>query len=136
MNTTLKIFIADDDADDREFLKFLFENNDQFEIQGCFESGAQIISEITKGNIPDILLIDMYMPRMTGAEVLDQLIDDNTAPDMFIFVISTTINASEQDRFRFNPRVKFLAKPTTLGQLNDLPGKLLECLRMDNNTKV
>lgn len=132
----LKIFIADDDADDREFLKFLFEKNDSFEIVGCFESGAQVISEIGQGNVPDILLIDMYMPRMTGTEVLTELLQDPATANMFIFIISTTINETQQQKFIENPRIKFLAKPTTLTQLNDLPGELLESLEIGNNTKI
>jgi len=132
----LKIFIADDDADDREFLRFLFEKNDRFEILGCFDSGAEVIAQINKGNIPDMLLIDMYMPKMTGAEVLTQLIEEGNSRNLFVFVISTTINESQQEIFSRNPRVKFLAKPTTLEQLNDLPGQLLECLKLANNTKV
>ncbi|HPH18762.1 MAG TPA: response regulator [Haliscomenobacter sp.] len=132
----LKIFIADDDADDREFLRFLFEKNDRFEILGCYDSGAAVIEQINKGNVPDMLLIDMYMPKMTGAEVLTQLIEQGHSRKLFVFVISTTVNQSQQEIFSQYPRVKFLAKPTTLEQLNDLPGQLLESLHLANNTKV
>lgn len=132
----LKIFIADDDADDREFLRFLFQKNDRFEILGCYDSGQEVIDQINKGNAPDILLIDMYMPKMTGTEVLAQLIEEGKSLNLFVFVISTTINENQQEKFSHHPRVKFLAKPTTLAQLNDLPGTLLECLQLDNNTKV
>lgn len=132
----LKIVIADDDADDREFLRFLFQKNDRFEIVGCYDSGEAVIDQVNKGNVPDILLLDMYMPKMTGAEVLTQLIEEGKSHHLFVFVISTTINESQEEKFSHHPKVKFLAKPTTLAQLNDLPGALLECLQLDNNTKI
>lgn len=133
----LKIFVADDDPDDREFLKFLFRKNEHFELAGCFSTSAEVMSEIVeKNNIPDILLLDMYMPMMTGAEVLTELLVQNAAPKLFTFIISGTINETEKEKFSANPNVKFLLKPTTLEQINDLPGIILENLNHRNNTKV
>lgn len=133
----LKIIIADDDEDDRELLKFLFNQNEKFEVIGCFDSGVETIKEIiVQKNIPDILLIDMYMPLLTGTEVLKKIIDSDVAIGMHKFVISTQINATEQNKYFDNPTVKFLKKPSTLAEINDLPGIILECLNMRNNMKV
>ncbi len=133
----LTIMIADDDEDDRELLKFLFNQNDRFELIGCFDSGIESIKEImVRKNIPDILLIDMYMPILTGAEVVKKLEDAETTKDTYKFIISTQINSSEQNKYLDNPTVKFLKKPTTLAEINDLPGIILETLHLRNNTKV
>lgn len=133
----LTIIIADDDDDDRELLIFLFNQNEKFEVIGYFDSGIEAIKEImVKKNIPDILLIDMYMPLLTGTEVVKKLIDSEAAPDMHKFVISTQINTSEQNKYLDNPTVKFLKKPVSLVEINDLPGIILECLQLKNNTKV
>ena len=57
-----KIMIADDDYEDREFLKFLFDKNEKFEIIGCFNSATEVIEEImVHNNIPDILMMDLHM---------------------------------------------------------------------------
>ncbi|MGV3698041.1 response regulator [Flavobacterium sp.] len=133
----LTIMIADDDEDDRELLKFLFNQNDRFELIGCFDSGIESVKEImVRKNIPDILLIDMYMPILTGAEVVKKLEDAETTKDIYKFIISTQINSSEQNKYLDNPTVKFLKKPTTLAEINDLPGIILETLHFRNNTKV
>lgn len=133
----LKIVVADDDPDDRDFLRFLFRKNEHFELSGCFSSPAEVIDEIVnKSNIPDVLLLDMYMPLMTGAEVLSEILERNAAPKLFTFIISGTINVAEKEKFSSNPNVKFLLKPTTLEQINDLPGIILENLNHRNNTKV
>lgn len=133
----LKIIIADDDEDDRELLKFLFNQNDKFEVVGCFDSGIMAIKEIMiHKNVPDILLIDMYMPLLTGTEVLKKLEESLMVPNMYKFIISTVINATEQNRYINNPTVKFIKKPSTLAEINDLPGIILETLDLKNNTKV
>ncbi len=133
----LKIIVADDDEDDREVLKFLFNQNVQFELVGCFDSGIDAIKEIiVKKNIPDILLIDMYMPLLTGTEVVKKVEESGAAPDMHKFIISTVINTTEQNKYLNNPRVKFIKKPVTLAEINDLPGIILDRLHLTNNTKV
>lgn len=133
----LTIIIADDDEDDRELLKFLFNHNEKFELIGCFDSGVEIVKEVmVRKNIPDVLIIDMYMPLLTGSEVVKKIEESNTAPRMSKFIISTQINSSEQNKFLNNPMVKFIKKPVTLAEINDLPGLLLESLNLTNNTKV
>lgn len=133
----LKIIIADDDEDDRELLKFLFSHNEKFELVGCFDSGIEVVKEVmVRKNIPDVLIIDMYMPLLTGSEVVKKIEESNTAPQMSKFIISTQINSSEENKFLDNPMVKFVTKPVTLAQINDLPGLLLESLHLTNNTKV
>ncbi|MEO8516595.1 MAG: response regulator [Flavobacterium sp.] len=136
-NRPLTIIIVDDDYEDRELLKFLFNQNEKFELIGCFDSGEDVIEEIiTKKNIPDILLMDMYMPLMSGTDVVMKLEYSAVAPEMSIFIISNTINIVEQDKLLHNPYIKFLTKPTTLVDINDLPGIILESLDHKNNTKV
>lgn len=133
----LTIIIADDDQDDREVLKFLFNANERFELIGCFDSGLDVIEEIiTKGNIPDILLIDMNMPFVTGTEVVGKIEESGTALNLHSFIISTVINAAEEKKHLENPAINFIKKPVTLVEINDLPGLILEGLQLRNDLKI
>ncbi|HNP33815.1 MAG TPA: response regulator [Flavobacterium sp.] len=133
----LTIIIVDDDEDDRELLRFLFNQNENFELIGCFDSGMDVIEEIlNKKNIPDVLVIDMYMPFLTGIEVVSKLEESGVAPNMNKFIISTTINNSEQSKHQNNPSIKFIKKPASLVEINDLPGFILESLNHSNNMRV
>lgn len=133
----LTIIIADDDEDDRELLKFLFNANERFELVGCFNSGLNVIEEIiTKKNTPDILLIDMYMPFLNGVEVVGKIEESKTAPNLHTFIISTVINATEEKKHLENPSINFIKKPSTLVAINDLPGIILESLHLRNHLKV
>ncbi|WP_298155003.1 response regulator [Flavobacterium sp.] len=134
-NKPIKILLADDDPDDLEFLTFLFNSNESFEITDSLYSGTQVFKSIAEAK-PDVLVIDMYMPMMTGAEVVDRLVQDETLSTLNIFILSTTINMQEQQKYQDNPNIRFLLKPSSLTELNDLPGILLEKLNLDNKTKV
>lgn len=137
LHKPLTIIIADDDEDDRELLKFLFNQNDKFELVGCYDSGVEAVKEImVNKNIPDILIIDMYMPLLTGAEVITKIEESGIAPDMTKFIISTTINSAEENKYLKNPSVKFIKKPVTLVEINDLPGDILEIMNYKNDMRV
>ncbi|MFY0481418.1 response regulator [Flavobacterium sp. PLA-1-15] len=127
----LKIIIADDDTDDLQYLNFLFKNHKGFEIIGCLTSGKSVLDTIEhSGNVPDVLLVDMHMPIMTGSEVANILLDDSTFSNMAIFIISGVINRTEEERLK--GRVHFLEKPTTLVQITDLPEVILEKMKVGN----
>lgn len=132
----LKILIADDDPDDLEYLKFIFDKHTSFQIVACLKEGAAVVEHISDiENKPDVLLIDMYMPLLTGSEVVNKLAALGLDQDLKMFIISTTINKKEQENLQHNNNVKFLEKPTNLPQLNDLPSVILSHLNLpDANT--
>jgi DNA-binding NarL/FixJ family response regulator len=130
------IIIADDDDDDRAFLKSAFIQNKSFEVIKSFDSGVDAIKEIMiNKNIPDILLIDMYMPALTGAEIIKKLIESQIALHMYKFIISTTINTAEQNKYRDNNKVKFLNKPYTPNDVSNLPNTILNYIYCDKNSQ-
>jgi FixJ family two-component response regulator len=133
----LTIIVADDDKDDRELLEFLFNQNKQFKLIGSFESGIEVLKEIMiNKSIPDILLIDMYMPLLTGTEIIKKIEESGVASTMAKFIISTTISTTQQNKFHDNPSVKFIKKPISLAEVNDLPGIILEFFNVPNNSKI
>lgn len=131
------IVVADDDHDDRELLRDLFLHNEKFELIGCLTSGIEVFDEISrKKNIPDILLIDMYMPFFTGIDVVKALDKLEAAPYMLKFVISTTVNITEKDKHLDNPYIIFLKKPVTLEEIRNLPNYILEIMMQRKRLRV
>lgn len=129
----LTIIIADDDREDRELLNTLFLDNDHFEIKACLTSGREVFDEISrKKNIPDVLLIDMYMPHFTGIEVVKALETMDAGADMVKFVISSAVNIPEKNRHLDNPNIVFLRKPVTVAEMTALPDIILETMQQRN----
>ncbi|CAN5290408.1 LytTR family DNA-binding domain-containing protein [soil metagenome] len=68
----LRIIIADDERPAREFLKGILREFEMVEIVGEAENGAEAI-EIIKDLKPDLALLDLQMPEITGIEVVKLL---------------------------------------------------------------
>jgi len=68
----IRIYIADDHAILRDGLKMILLHNDKFEIAGEAGDGEKALVEIEKLK-PDIVILDISMPSMTGLEVTRQV---------------------------------------------------------------
>jgi DNA-binding NarL/FixJ family response regulator len=68
----IKIIIADDHEVFREGFRSMLRNNSSIEIIGEAEDGVQVLN-LLKKVIPDILVLDIKMPRMDGIECLKQV---------------------------------------------------------------
>ena len=68
----IKILIADDHPVVREGIKQLLDLDDNIKIVGCASDGVECINLI-KLLDPDIVLLDINMPRLNGIQVLKEL---------------------------------------------------------------
>ncbi|MGC2238844.1 MAG: response regulator [Pyrinomonadaceae bacterium] len=68
----LRIIIADDERPARSFLKAILQEFEDVEIVGEAENGAEAV-EIIKREKPDLVLLDLQMPEITGLEVVKML---------------------------------------------------------------
>ena len=68
-----KVMVVDDDVSGNESIKLALESLDSdFEVI-CADSGEQCLELLGKNQIPDIILLDIIMPRMSGWQLLDRL---------------------------------------------------------------
>jgi CheY-like chemotaxis protein len=69
-----KIMLVDDEKDQIFFIKASFENlfGKEYTIIPA-ESGEKCFELLNKKNIPDLILLDIMMPKMNGWEVFDKL---------------------------------------------------------------
>jgi len=68
----LRVVIADDERPARLFLKTILQNFQDVEIVGEAENGAEAV-EIIKSSKPDLALLDLQMPEVSGLEVIKLL---------------------------------------------------------------
>lgn len=73
---TIRIVLAEDHKLVREGLKALLRNEPAFELVGEASDGLQAV-EIVEKEKPDVLLLDLRIPRLHGIEVLRQLRDQS-----------------------------------------------------------
>ncbi|MEQ1758432.1 MAG: response regulator transcription factor [Vicinamibacterales bacterium] len=86
----VRIAIADDHQIFRDGLRRLLETEPGFEVVGEASDGEAAV-RLARDTIPDVLLLDVAMPRMGGAEVLDLLQEGPTR----ILLLTAGIDADD-----------------------------------------
>lgn len=96
-NNALYILLADDDEDDRLFFNDAFE---EIKIQTKVDfvhDGMQLMEHLmdTNNKLPDILFLDLNMPKKTGKECLIEIKKTERLKNIIIAIYSTS--SSEED---------------------------------------
>lgn len=81
----LRIFLADDHAMVREGLKRLIESEPDLKVEGEAADGVEAVSGALRTK-PDVVVLDVSMPRMNGAEATRQL--HAARPEMKILALT------------------------------------------------
>lgn len=69
----IKLLHVEDDADIREIAKLSLDLSGKFDVVQC-ASGPEAL-ELLRDYIPDVILLDMMMPGMTGKQTLARIRD-------------------------------------------------------------
>lgn len=89
-----------------------------------FSSGAELLeffSTASPEEIPDVILLDLNMPKMSGWEVLDHLKDMNFGKKVAIYVCSSSINPVDIRKANEISIVsEYVTKPINLEELDEL----------------
>ena len=88
----VRVLIADDDALTREAIASMLREAPQIEIIGEAADGDEAIQR-ARGLMPDILLLDLNMPRKPGMEALRDV--GQTIPGMRTLVLTVSIEARQ-----------------------------------------
>src|ERR1700730_17040954 len=78
-----KLVIADDEADIRRLIVFLLRSYDLYEAQNGTR-GLELIREVQ----PDLVLLDVMMPEMTGLQVLDAMRENPLTASIPVILLS------------------------------------------------
>jgi len=80
----LTVLLVDDSEPVRQVLQRLFSALPWFKVVGEAEDGCQALEAITKLD-PDLIILDIRMPRMNGLEVLQALKKQSSARRVIVF---------------------------------------------------
>jgi two-component system, NarL family, response regulator LiaR len=73
--SSIQVLVVDDHAVVRQGVRALLETVPGIEIVGEAEDGVQALERI-KQLMPDVVLLDLVMPRMEGTEVIRKVVED------------------------------------------------------------
>lgn len=112
---TGRILVIDDNHTNCEVFQHILEQ-DGYEVTTCLR-GRAALEMMNKGYRPDVILLDLMMPEMSGEEVLQRLRSDMKKASIPVILI--TARASDDDRiFGLNLGADdYLAKPIVAEEL-------------------
>lgn len=112
----IKIMLVDDHALFRNGLKILLDTNKDMKVVGEAGDGQEFLDSLDKG-IPDIVLMDISMPKIDGIEATQRAVEKH--PDIKIIALSMF---GEEDYYykMINAGVKgFILKNTDISEVNE-----------------
>jgi DNA-binding LytR/AlgR family response regulator len=120
--TKLRTIIADDERPARNFLKVILQDFEDVEIIGEAENGAEAF-DLIRSEKPDLALLDLQMPEITGLEVV-KMLRKNQMP-MVAFI--TAYDEYAIQAFEVNA-VDYLLKPIEKARLRETLNRVQERL--------
>lgn len=124
MNTERKkILVVDDQQDLREAL-FTFLAAQGYEVFSASD-GLEAV-EMVKKEEPDLMLLDIMMPNMTGKEVLDRIKTEGVAPNMKVLILTALSDLDSLSEILDRGGMDYLVKSDW--KLEDIVRKVAEKL--------
>lgn len=124
---TITILLADDDPDDRLLVQEAFAENHLLNVVHTVEDGEELLEYLhKKGKFaetavrPNMILLDLNMPRKSGFEALQEIKADPELRSIPVIVLTTS--KAEEDVIRsYDLGVNsFVVKPVTFESLVEL----------------
>ena len=83
----------------------------------CIGSGAEMLNRLAADR-PDLLISSMYLPDMTGVDLIHAIREDNESYDMAFLLISSETNIQYLEPIRQAGAIAILPKPFTQQELD------------------
>lgn len=118
------VMLIDDDADDNFFHQIVLRETNITDNIQVVTSGFEALKYLTSESvIPDLIFLDINMPKMNGWEFLQEYNKLNIAQKakIIIIMLTTSLNpADEAKANNINDVVAFKSKPLTADALEDI----------------
>ncbi len=112
MQVIRSVVLVDDDRDDQEIFKSACEAIDQsLEVVG-FDNGELALKILSaKDTHPDVIFLDLNMPRLNGVEVLEELKHSSQLKNIPVVIYSTFLDTRIRNKCSSLGAVEVMEKP-------------------------
>lgn len=91
-----QIMVVDDDKNLRMVIRAILEQENYDIVEA--ESGIKCIEKLEKGSRPDLILLDVMMPRMNGWETCEKIKGEKDLKD--IPIVMLTVKSEDADKIK------------------------------------
>jgi two-component system chemotaxis response regulator CheB len=128
MSKGIRVLLADDSALMRRELKRLIEGDPRFEVVGSARDGVEAVEQ-TKALDPDVVALDVNMPRMDGMTALQHIMAESPRPVVMVSSLTQKGALAAYEALELGA-VDFVGKP------DGTVSKLLDQITFDLRTKL
>jgi CheY-like chemotaxis protein len=134
------ILIVDDQESDRRLLELALKRATNLRIVGLLETGEETIAYLsgtgkfadrTQYPIPNLLVLNFRMPRLTGLDVLTWL-QERSFPDLKVVMLSGSLDVENKDRALGLGAHLYMEKPMEFAGWVHLAKLMEKHLKSDN----
>ncbi len=121
-----KILVAEDETDIRELIAYSLVNIGGFQVVKA-RNGAEAV-EAAEAELPDLILMDVRMPRMTGVEACARLKENPQTKDIPVVFLSAMGQEQEIQQGMDVGAVEYVLKPfapeVLMNKVRDILGRV------------
>lgn len=118
----IHILLADDDEDDRLFFKEAFEGIKMNTKVTVVNDGVELMNYLTENvkRLPDILFLDLNMPRKTGLDCLLEIKQSEHLKDIAVAIYSTSASDIDIEETFIQGANVYIKKPSNFSTLKKI----------------
>lgn len=106
----IRVLVVDDSAFMRQAISSLLKSSGEIEVIGTARDGVEAIEKVSELN-PDVVTLDVEMPRLDGLEVLKKIMAENPRPVIMLSSL-TQVGAETTIQALLAGAVDFVPKPS------------------------
>ncbi len=127
MSNSINVLLADDDLDDCVLFKTALAELPLNSTLKIVYDGKQLLDELnTESNqLPDLLFLDLNMPRKNGAECLQAIKSNSRLKNIPIIIFSTSVPETLAKKMIEQGVKDCIRKPSNFRELKELISKIL-----------
>ncbi|MES2647189.1 MAG: response regulator [Bacteroidota bacterium] len=131
------ILLAEDDSDDQYLFKYVLESLKISFTLTIVTDGEELMKLLSdeSNSLPDILFLDLNMPRKNGAECLVEIKKLQHLRQLPIVICSTAREDNSTPLLHENGAKYYLMKPDQLSQFKQLVKKAIEQIKQTGNSQ-
>jgi CheY-like chemotaxis protein len=114
-DTRLSVLYIEDNPSNLQLVKRIFRDRDDVELLAAARGQEGI--EMAKTELPGLILLDLHLPDMLGADVLDTLRSDERTAAIPVVVVSADATGDQIRRLRANGVADYVTKPFEVTRL-------------------
>lgn len=127
MPQPVRILLVEDDEDDITFFELALKKQSIATQLTTLTDGDQVMPYLKDTeDHPDLLVLDLNLPKLPGREVLTQIKRSPVSQDIPVVILSTSSAREDSDFCIANGAERFLTKPTSLTSLSTMIAEVLD----------